>query len=77
MYEWYVEYENSAPETRADWIVRAAQERCVLNDDEAAAKLWPILPQTPTLGLFDVEIKTRPNRAARVAHLTVRSATGP
>jgi hypothetical protein len=73
IYEWYAEYDSYAPCTRADWIVRAAQDRCVQTDE--AAKLWQTLSQAPVLGTLEVEIKARPHRAARLAQVTVRAAT--
>lgn len=73
IYEWYAEYESYASQTRADWIVRAGQDRCVQTGE--AARLWDSLAQAPVLGSLEVEVKARPNRAGRLAHLTVRAAT--
>lgn len=73
IYEWYVEYDSYAPQTRADWIVRAAQDRCVQTGE--SAKLWQTLGQASVLGALEVEVKARPNRAARLARVTVRTAT--
>ncbi len=73
LYEWYAEYDSYAPQTRADWIVRAAQDRRAQTGE--SAKLWQTLTQAPALGTLEVEVKARPNRAARLAHVTVRATT--
>ena len=77
IYEWFAEYADYAPETRAQWLVRAAQNRCLQGDEQHAAhrKLWETLEQAPIQGYLDVEIKPRPNRAGRQATVTVRAAT--
>lgn len=77
IYEWFVEYADYAPETRAQWLVRAAQDRRLQRDghDAAHRKLWETLEQAPVLGLMEVDIKPRPNRAGRKATVTVRAAT--
>jgi len=77
IYEWFAEYADYAPETRAQWLVRAAQNRCLQGGEQNVAhrKLWETLEQAPILGYLDVEIKPRPNRAGRQATVTVRAAT--
>ena len=77
IYEWFVEYADYASQTRAQWLVRAAQNRCLQEDEKNAAhrKLWETLEQAPILGDLDVAIKPRPNRAGRQATVTVRAAT--
>lgn len=66
-----------APETRAQWLVRAAQNRCLQGDAQNTAhrKLWETLEQAPIQGYLDMEINPRPNRAGRQATVTVRAAT--
>lgn len=78
IYEWFAEYQDYAPAVRAEWIVRATQNRDLLVEPENAAKwLWSALDQAPVLGYTEVNVKPRPNRAARLAHITVRAATVP
>ena len=74
IYEWFAEYEDHASGVRAQWIVRAAQDRLLLGEG-ASAKLWDALGQAPVLGYVDVEVKSRPKRTARLAHVALRSAT--
>lgn len=73
LYEWFVEYEDVAATTRAQWIVRAAQDRRVLGG--AADKLWASVAATPSLGQVEVEVRARPKRPARLAQVTLRSAS--
>lgn len=77
IYEWYAEYMEYAPETRAQWIVRAAQNRCLLKseDNSPGLKLWDALEKSPVLGYLEVEVKPRPNREGRQAIVAVRAAT--
>jgi hypothetical protein len=75
VYEWFVEYESHAPGVRAQWIVRATQDRRLRAD--TVAKLWEALDQAPVLGTVAVEVKSRPNRPARLAEVALRSATVP
>ena len=76
IYEWFAEYEDHAPCTRAQWIVRAAQDRRLRPDgDDGTAKLWGALARAPVLGHVEVEVKPRPKRAGRLAHVALRSAT--
>ena len=77
IYEWFAECADHAPAARAQWIVRAAQDRRLLvgEDGEGAAKLWAALGQAAPLGSVEVEVKPRPGRAARLAHVTLRAAT--
>ena len=78
IYEWFAEYTDYAQETRAEWIVRAAQDRCLQGKEEEEdghRKLWETLGQAPILGYLDVEVKSRPNRAGRVATVAIRAKT--
>lgn len=78
IYEWFAECEGYAPGARAQWIVRATQDRRLRTDTAGtAAKLWDALGQAPVLGTMTVEVKSRPNRAARLAEVAVRSAAVP
>src|SRR5207253_3555452 len=73
LYEWFVDYQEFSPDTRAKWIVRAAQNRRVLESE--TGKLWSTLEQAPALGTLKVEVKARPKRPARLAEVTLRSAS--
>jgi hypothetical protein len=69
-----------APEQRkADWIIRAAQNRCLLPeaepDDEAARLLRSAVAKAPVLGQVVVEVSKKLKRKARTAIMTVQSAT--
>jgi len=77
IYEWFAEYADYVPETRAHWLVRAAQNRRLQEDEQTTPrrKLWETLEQAPILGYLDVEIPPRPNRVGRQANVTVRAAT--
>ncbi|MBF0219813.1 MAG: IS4 family transposase [Gammaproteobacteria bacterium] len=78
LYELFVEYASHAPQTQAQWIVRAAQNRRLQRAHKKEGphqKLWDTLAQSPTLGQLKVEVSARPNRPARTATVTVRSAT--
>lgn len=75
VYEWFAEWDDYAPVTRAQWLVRAAQDRCLQGEKNAPPKLWDTLERAPVLGFLDVDVKPRPNRAGRQARVTVRAAT--
>lgn len=71
VYEWFVDGEEFHPATRAQWIVRAAQDRCVMAEE--TKKLWQTLERAPRLGEVAVEVKARPKRPARLARITIRA----
>ena len=73
LYEWFADGEEFHPDTRAQWIVRAAQDRRVVADD--TKKLWETLERVPCSGEVSVDVKARPNRPARLARVAIR-ATG-
>jgi len=76
VYEWFVECVDYTPATRAQWIVRAAQNRCLQDGGEGAPrKLWEALEGAPVRGCLVVDIKPRANRSARQAQMTVRTGT--
>jgi hypothetical protein len=58
LYEWFQEHDACAPEVRADWIVRAAQDRRLRDAHDGTAKRWETLPQAPALGTVDVGATT-------------------
>ena len=72
IYEWFADYDEFSAETRAEWIVRAAQDRRVIA--KPARKLWEALEQAPCLGQVEVDVKPRPNRPGRVAHVSIHAA---
>ena len=71
LYEWFVEAETFTPDTRAQWIVRAAHDRRLAG--EAANTLWPCLERAAVLGQIEVEVKAQAQRPARQARVTLRS----
>lgn len=73
LYEWFVDYQEFSPDTRAQWIVRGAQDRRLLEPE--SEKLWSALEQAPSLGTLKVEVRARPKRPARLADITLRTAT--
>jgi len=72
IYEIFNDYSDYQVQVRAEFIVRAAQDRRLSN---SKIKLFEQLEQSEKLGEVQVEIKGRPNRLGRVATLTLRSAT--
>jgi hypothetical protein len=72
IYEWYADYAAFSPPTRAEWIVRAAQDRRLVA--KPAQKLWETLAQAPCLGQVEVDVKPRPNRPARSALVSIHAA---
>ena len=77
LYEWYAEYESYTPDVRAQWIVRAAQNRRLIpcENEDSPNKLRDRLVTSRVLGCIDVEVKPRLGRAGRTANVTLRSAT--
>ena len=73
IYEWFADYDEFAPPTRAEWIVRAAQDRRLVA--KPGRKLWETLVPAPCLGRVEVEVKPRPNRPARIALVAIRAAS--
>lgn len=75
IYEWFAEYHDYAPAVRAQWIVRAAQNRVLASPENGTKCLWAAVEQAPVLGYSEVNVKPRPNRTARLAHITLRAIT--
>ncbi len=46
IYEWFLETEEDSPTTRAEWIIRAAQNRAAAKLDKNTRKLWEQLEKT-------------------------------
>lgn len=72
MYELFTEYHTHEAPVRAQFIVRAAQDRRLLKSEN---KLFENLENALKLGEIHVEVKGRGNCPGRVATLTLRSAT--
>jgi len=77
IYELFVEYESYEAVTRADWLVRATQNRLLAEEYQGQRKLKEALNATPSLGEMLVEVKRKNKQPARQAKVTVRSATVP
>jgi hypothetical protein len=75
IYEWFAEYADYAADVRADWIVRAAQNRCLQPNESEIKLLWDELEQSPVLGCLTVEIKPRPGCPGRMADVSVRATS--
>ncbi|KTC19552.1 transposase [Pseudomonas marginalis ICMP 11289] len=73
LYEWFVDHHEFEHTTQAQWIVRAAQDRRLV--EPVDTKLWSALSQAPALGSIEVEVKARPNQRARMATVTLRATT--
>jgi len=72
IYEMFHEYHEHETKVRAQFIVRAAQDRRLLKSDY---KLFENLENAPKLGEIETEVKASSNCPKRVAVLTLRSAT--
>jgi hypothetical protein len=75
IYEWFAEYHDYAPAIRAQWIVRATQNRVLAAPENGTKCLWAAVEHAPVLGYTEVNVKPRPNRTARRAHITLRAMT--
>ena len=40
IYEWFLETKEYSPSTRSQWIIRAAQNRCLETSDQETRKIW-------------------------------------
>jgi hypothetical protein len=40
IYEWFLETKEYSPSTRSQWIIRAAQNRCLETSDKETRKIW-------------------------------------
>ena len=74
IYEWFVETEEYSPKTRSDWIIRAAQDRCLDSSDKQAKKIWNKLEKQPILGTIKFAMPASGTRKAREVEQTVKSA---
>lgn len=61
---------------RSDWVVRAkCQKRNLLTLADEALTLPKLLPQLKLLGSYELELRARPQQAARTAEIEVLSGT--
>lgn len=74
IYEWFLETEEYSPSTRAQWIIRAAQDRLLDTTDKNTRKIWEKLGKRPILGTVTFKLPASSNRKAREVEQTVRSA---
>jgi hypothetical protein len=77
IFECFVEGQPDPARRKADWIIRACQDRSLTHrPDEATVwdKLWETVEATPALGTLQVQLPRTGQTKARVATLTVRSA---
>ncbi len=78
IYEWFLEAEQARPPKRAEWIVRASEDRCLPERDLEAGpftyrKLWDAMAETPPLGKRKVKVPKTPQHKARQARMTIRA----
>ncbi|MDM8565388.1 IS4 family transposase [Candidatus Halobeggiatoa sp. HSG11] len=75
IYEWFLETQEYSPNTRSQWIIRAAQNRCLETSDKETRKIWNKLEKQPVLGTIKFNLPASGNRKARKVEQTVRSAS--
>lgn len=74
IYEWFLETEEYSPNARAQWIIRAAQDRLLDTTNKNTRKIWNKLEKRPSLGTVKFILPASGNRKARHVEQTVRSA---
>jgi Transposase DNA-binding/Transposase Tn5 dimerisation domain/Transposase DDE domain len=72
IYEWFAETLEHSPQTRAEWIIRAAQDRR-LAASESSRQLREKLDRQPLLGKVAVTLPAKGEQEARIAILQVRT----
>jgi hypothetical protein len=72
IYEWFAETLEHSPQTRAEWLVRAAQDRR-LASSESSRKLRAKLERQPLLGKVAMTLPAKGEQEARTAILQVRA----
>lgn len=75
IYEWFAEYDDYAADVRADWVVRATQNRRLQANESGTKLLWDELERSSALGRLKIEVKPRIGRSGRMADVTVRAAS--
>jgi hypothetical protein len=86
VYEFFAAGQPARGERKAEWIVRACQDRSVVSQTEpgSSLKLWNEVSSTPVLGTMEIEVsknipkssdpsKRNQARSARVATATIQS----
>ncbi|MCP4700023.1 MAG: IS4 family transposase, partial [Gammaproteobacteria bacterium] len=73
IYELYLEYQEYESATRADWIVRAAQDRCLDTNNKFENKIRSCMKKKWVLGTATVTVPARGDCKARKAVLTIRA----
>ena len=80
IYECFLEAQQSGPPRRADWIIRASEDRCLPQRDPEAGpctyrKLWNAMAEAPVLGRRQLQVPKTPKHKARKANVTIRART--
>jgi hypothetical protein len=79
IYECFLAALPEPSQRKADWIIRAAQDRLLAKEsrsnDGTVRKLRQALAATPILGTVAVEVSRKAGRRARTASMTVQSVT--
>jgi len=84
IFECFTEAQQNVAEQKADWIVRACQDRSLPNQDGDHENLWAEVGSTKILGTMDVEVsknqpkstdkqKRNQSRSARTATMTIQA----
>lgn len=72
LYElFYAYHQRSGP--KAEWLVRAAQDRSLLADDPARRKLWSRTSTSPSLGEIEFDLPATAKRPARRVRQTLKA----
>lgn len=74
IYELFLEMQDYAPAQQAAWIVRAAQNRCIEREDEAARTLREQLEQAPVLGETNFTTTAQSGKPARAIKQAIHAA---
>lgn len=78
IYECFLEAQQPAPPRRAEWIIRARENRSLPERDPEAGpscycKLFDAIAQSPVLGKRTLRLPKTPKRKARKASVTIRA----
>ena len=74
VYEWFLETEEYSPNTRSQWLIRAAQDRLLEPTAKKTKKIWKKLEKQPILGTITFTQPASGNRKAREVEQTVRAS---
>lgn len=75
IYEMFVEMNDYQPEERAAWVIRAAQDRILENEDKNERKIRQKIEKAAVLGESSFIMPTSGDRKAREVVQTIRAAT--